>query len=85
MESQQSKVRRPIGAMKAEAPADPAGNRRELVAVPPEAVGIVLANGLDTTYDDLVPLLDALEPDASVEGQVFLRRIISNRCQQDDS
>src|SRR5271165_3373602 len=68
-------MRRAIGAMEAEAPADRPGDCGEALAMAPEAGEVVVTNAFDAGNEDLFALFDPLEADASVERQVFLGRI----------
>src|SRR5271166_1254845 len=67
VERQQREVRRTVGAVNAEAPAEGRGNRGEPLAMTPKAFGIILADAFDAADHDLVALLDTIKAHTSVE------------------
>src|ERR1700759_1860669 len=68
-------MRRTIGAMETEAPAERGGDRSQPLAVTPEPLEISIADILDAADYDLVALLHTFKAHATVEWQVVLRRI----------
>src|SRR4029077_2268692 len=68
-------MRRAVGPVKTEAPADRPGDRGKTLAMTLIAVSVVAPDALDLTDDDLVALLDAGAADPSIERQIFLGRI----------
>src|SRR5438067_2908010 len=75
VERQQGEVRRTIGAVEAEAPAEGCGDRGEALAMTAETVGISLADAFDAADHDLVALLDTFKAHTPIERQVFLRGV----------